>query len=159
MGFVLGVLFVLGMLFLFKVARLRGGWARSHDHHRHHHHHHRRSAWRDGGMRAAGAIAKRRLNLDEDQEGIVDHAFTDLRSAVSSFADTMRESRADLAEAFRGDRVDDEAIEALFARQDENIARARRDAVSALRQIHAVLDPEQRETAVTWLGARELRYV
>jgi Spy/CpxP family protein refolding chaperone len=155
MGFVLGVLFVFGMMMLFRDARFRSGWGGWH----HPHHRHHRGAWRHGGWRMAGAVAKRRLNLDEDQEGIVDHAFMDLRTAVSSFADAMRETRADLAQAFRGDRIDDEALDAIVARQDEVIASTRRDVVSALRQIHAVLDPEQREAAATWLGARRLRYV
>ncbi len=173
MGFVLGVLFVIGMLMLFKVAKFqRGGWGRWHHHHRHHARpwdwdddrprrrgHWAATPWRDGAVRAAGEVVKRRLKVDEDQEGIVDLAFADLRTAVTSLADALRESRADIAQAFRGDRIDDDALDTIFARQDEELARARKDVVSALRQIHAVLDPDQREAAVTWLGARELRYV
>jgi len=176
MGFVFGVLFVFGMIALFKMAMFRGGWGRWHHHPRHHSWHRgwdwddedrprRRGGpwmarpWRDGAVRAAGEVVKRRLKVDEDQEGIVDLAFADLRTAVSSLSDALRESRSDIAQAFRGDRVDDAALDAIFARQDQELTRARRDAVSALRQIHAVLDPEQREAAVTWLGARELRYV
>src|SRR5262245_34795489 len=175
MGFVFGVMFVFGMIALFKVAMIGGGWGRWHHYRRHHHgwdwngddddRPRRRGGpwgarpWREGAVRAAGEVVKRRLKVDEDQEGIVDLAFADLKTAVSSLAETLRDSRGEIAQAFRGDRVDDAALDAIFARQDEELARARREAISALRQIHAVLDPEQREAAVTWLGARELRYV
>jgi Spy/CpxP family protein refolding chaperone len=148
MGFVLGVLFVLGMFVLFKgAAWRRGGWG-----HGHHHHHPRRHRYGWGRI-------KQHLKVDEDQEGIVDLALTDLRRAVTGLREALMDGRGEIARAFRGDRVDDAALDAVFARQDEDLARARREAVSALRQIHAVLEPEQREAAVTWLGAREHRYV
>jgi Spy/CpxP family protein refolding chaperone len=172
MGFVFGVLFAFGAFAFLKMGmRHRGGWHHHGGWHQHggwrdgwDRHHHRRP-WRDGAVRAAGEFVKRRLKVDEDQEGIVDLALADLRKAISTLGEALRDSRSEIAEAFRGDRVDDAALDAIFARQDEEVARARREAVSALRQIHAVLDPEQRESAVAWLGAasggaaRDLRYV
>jgi hypothetical protein len=164
MGFVFGVLFVFGMLALFKAARFHrrgwgGGWHHDDDRPRRRGGHWAAKPWRDGAVRAAGEVVKRRLKVDEDQEGIVDLALADLRSAITSLGEALRDSRTEVVEAFRGDRVDDDALDAIFVRQDQELARARREAVSALRQIHAVLDPEQREAAVTWLGSRDVRYV
>ncbi|MBA2320768.1 MAG: hypothetical protein H0V89_06395, partial [Deltaproteobacteria bacterium] len=44
-------------------------------------------------------------------------------------------------------------------RQDEAITSARREVISALKQIHAVLDPEQRARAASWLAAADGRWV
>ncbi|MCB9679271.1 MAG: Spy/CpxP family protein refolding chaperone [Alphaproteobacteria bacterium] len=112
----------------------------------------RRGRGRHGFSRAASEIFKRHLDLDEDQADLVDHALADLRKAVHEFGDTLKAGRADLGAAFAGEQVDDAALAALFSTQDEEVARFRREAVSALKQIHAVLDPDQREEATRWLS-------
>ncbi len=106
----------------------------------------------DGFAKAFGEILKRRLRIDEDQEGLVDHALIDLRAAVKELATVMKDSRKNLAEAFRGEKVDDASLAASFGQHDEAITRARRDVVSALKQVHAVLTPEQRAQAADWLA-------
>jgi Spy/CpxP family protein refolding chaperone len=103
---------------------------------------------RGGFARAAGEVLKRRLDIDPDQEDIVDHALSDLRDTARALKEVVNDSREELAAAFGGDDVDVAAIDAVWARHDEALARARREAVSAVKQIHAVLDPEQRERAV-----------
>ncbi|MEQ1502098.1 MAG: Spy/CpxP family protein refolding chaperone [Myxococcota bacterium] len=167
-GFVFGTVCLIGLMGV-----VRG-------HHRHHHDgwHHQRG-WRagrhggfrrghregrgraDGSMfgRAAAEVIKRRLHVDEDQEGIVDHGLADVRAAVEEFGSVVAETRTELAGAFRGEAVDEATLAAVFARQDDELARARRDVVSALKQIHAVLDPEQRAEAADWFGAAEPRWV
>jgi len=44
-------------------------------------------------------------------------------------------------------------LAAIFARHDDALAKSRRDVVSALKQIHAVLRPEQRQQAAQWLSS------
>ena len=105
-----------------------------------------------GFGRAAGEMFKRKLDLDEDQSDLVDHALTDLRHAMRDLRHGMKEGRSEVARAFEEDEVDDATLAALFAHQDEEIQRFRREAVSALKQIHAVLDPDQRELATEWLS-------
>ncbi len=102
--------------------------------------------------RAMGEAVKRGLNLDEDQEDIVDHAMKDAESAVRDFTTVVKDSREDLAAAFSGDEVDDAVLTASFATHDEELAKARRQLVSAFKQVHAVLDDEQRERAAEWLA-------
>lgn len=107
---------------------------------------------RKGFDRAAAERLKRRLDVDEDQEDLVDLALKDLRQATRDFKRTLHDGRTDLAEAFADDEVDAAALAALFSTQDEEIARFRREAVSALKQLHAVLEPDQREEAVRLLA-------
>ncbi len=103
--------------------------------------------------RAAGEVMKRRLGIDGDQEGVVDHALIDLRGALKELAGELKETKQPLVDAFAGETVDDSGLAAIFARQDDAVARARREVLSSLKQIHAVLRPEQRERAVKWLGS------
>lgn len=113
----------------------------------------------EGVARAAGEVFKRRLDIDEDQEGIVDHAMTDLRDAIKELAGELKDSRGAIANAFRGETVDEAALSAAFARQDDALGRARRQTVSSFKQIHAVLTPKQREKAADWLGAVETKWM
>lgn len=109
--------------------------------------------------RAAGEVFKRRLDIDEDQEIIVDHALTDLRKALNELGAELKDSRAALGEAFRGEKIDDGALAAAFARHDDALGRARREVLSTLKQVHAVLRPEQRAKAADWIAAGDPRWV
>jgi uncharacterized membrane protein len=104
-------------------------------------------------------VFKRRLDIDDDQEGIVDHAATDLRAALKELVEELKDTRASIADAFRGDTVDDAALAVAFARHDDAVGKARRDVVSAFKQIHAVLDEEQRAKATDWLASGDGRWV
>jgi uncharacterized membrane protein len=162
--------FVVGTLSLIGLVGLIGG------HHRHGHHrwHGRRGwhggggdwgrargrrGWREGVGRAAGEVLKRRLRIDEDQEGIVDLAMADVRKALTELGTVLRDSRSEVADALRGEEVDAATLDAVFALQDEALADARRQVVSAVKQIHAVLEPEQRQAAADWLGTADPRWV
>ena len=106
----------------------------------------------DRFARAAGEVFKRRLRIHEEQEAIIDHALHDLRAALKELRSTALDSRSELADAFRGETVDDARLAVLVDRYTDALKRARQDVVSALKQVHAVLDPEQRVRAADWLG-------
>lgn len=113
----------------------------------------RRRGWEHEGIaRAAGEIFKRRLRIDESQEDLVDHALRDAHASIREAVRALREEHGAVAEAFRGETVDDPALESIFARHDEAVRRARREVVSAMKQIHAVLDADQRKRAADWLA-------
>lgn len=134
----------------------------------------RRCAWRHGGHgccgrrgrrghgerygRAIGEVVKRRLDIDEEQEPIVDHALRDAREALRELGEELKATRATIADALRGEAVDDAALAAAFQRHDDAVARARRQVVSAVKQVHAVLEPEQRATAADLLGKPDGRW-
>lgn len=103
--------------------------------------------------RAAGEVLKRKLDIDDEQEPIVDHALGDLHAAVKELKAEFSATHAPLAEALRGEKLDDGALAAIFARHDDALARARREIVSAVKQIHAVLDKDQRSKAADSLAA------
>jgi hypothetical protein len=102
--------------------------------------------------RAAGEVLKRRLRVKEDQEVIIDHALTDLHASLKELRSSVKDSREDLANAFRGEKVDDAQLAVLFDRWSDALGQAKQDVTSALKQIHAVLDPDQRNRAADWLG-------
>lgn len=107
--------------------------------------------------RAFGELLKRRLDIDEDQEGIVDQALKDIRKSMKDLKSVMADSRGDLADAFTGKEVDEASLAAVLGHQDDEVKRLRREIVFALKQIHAVLDSEQRELAVEWLRGNDWR--
>ena len=109
--------------------------------------------------KAAGEVFKRRLGITEDQEGIVEHALVDLRAALKELMEELKATREGLVGAFKGEAVDDAALASAFARHDDAVASARRQVVSALKQIHAVLTPAQRARATDWASAAGGRWV
>ncbi|MDP2304663.1 MAG: periplasmic heavy metal sensor [Pseudomonadota bacterium] len=109
----------------------------------------------DGFARAAGEVFKRRLRIDEEQEPIVDHALIDLRKSLKELMEELEGSRAAISGAFVAEVIDDAALASAFARHDDAIARARREVVSAMKQVHAVLDADQRKHAAEWLGSTD----
>jgi Spy/CpxP family protein refolding chaperone len=107
-----------------------------------------RSERRMAGFSLAMAeVVKRRLRIDEEQEPVVDHAVRDLRETWTAVESELHAARTDLAGLFAAEVVDDVAVDAVFARLDEAMKKARREAVSAGKQVHAVLEPEQRSVA------------
>jgi hypothetical protein len=151
-GFLVGTVCLVGLLGVVRAGRVRGRHRGSCGHGGHHGKHRTRSARRRGFSRAFAEIFKRRLDVDEEQEDIVDHAFKDLFSAAGALKEALANSREDIASAFAGDSVDDASLDVVFAHQDEEVKDGRRKVVSALKQIHAVLTPEQREEASAWLA-------
>jgi Spy/CpxP family protein refolding chaperone len=171
-GFVLGTVCLIGLVGMatrggrgYGGGCGRGGWGH-HDgprwrggpgrwgHHGHHHHEHwrdgdddddERGAWMGGGFEAgARRDLRRKLNLREEQEDAVWSAVKEGRKAVDTFLADLRETRADLASAVRGETLDKDRLRAVFESHDGSLADARRDLVAALERAHASLDPEQR---------------
>lgn len=163
LGFMVGTVCLVGLVGLAK-----GGRRGCHPHHAGWRH---GDGWRrgegyEGGpprgrrssgvARALGEVFKRRVGVDADQEDLVDHALSDLRDTLKELGGSLRDDRGRFVGAFAGETVDEAAIAAVWAAQDEAVARARREVVSSFKQIHAVLDPEQRARATDWLGQADL---
>lgn len=148
-GFFFGTLCLLGLVAVTRGPR-HHGCGHHKDGRRNHHRGRRRSGERFG--RAASEVFKRKLGIDEDQEDLIDHALDDLHGSVRGLRTSMKASKSDFVAAFSGEEVDDAALAALFEAQDQDLKWFRREAVSALKQVHAVLDPEQRQQATSWLG-------
>ena len=52
----------------------------------------------------------------------------------------------------RRQRLSETQLAELFDRWSDALGTAKQDVTSALKQIHAVLDPDQRNRAADWLG-------
>ncbi len=144
LGFLLGAALVLATLFVVRVLvrrrlarRCRGRGAGGPGHGR-------RARW-------GAAWVKRRLDLDEDQADIADHAVRDVTDAVSTFRRALKDRRADLGDVLAEETLDDDRLRELFAQLDDDLDRARQDVVAAVRQLHGVLDARQRELVAQWL--------
>lgn len=165
-GFVIGAVSVLGVLFVTRMFMWRRyAWRRGHGGGcGHGGRRGRRGRGRgdftgEGFSRAVSEVFKRRLDIDEEQDGIVDHAFADARKALAELKEELAATRQPIADALRGEAVDDGALAAAFARQDDALARARRQVLSSVKQVHAVLEPDQRKQAADWIAATEGRWV
>ncbi len=167
-GFWLGTMSLLGLCAVAAGGRRRawahGGGCHGGGHRGWHHHEWRsrhghgeagpeqRERRRAGMSAAVTEIVKRRLRVDEEQEPYVDHAAKDVRETWKTFHGELHAARAELAGAFRGETVDDAAVDAIFQRLDAAFKTARREAVSAAKQVHSVLEPEQRAAAADLLS-------
>lgn len=170
LGLLVGTLCLFGLFFLLAGRRRRhrrfGGCAGKHR--RHGHHHRGRRGWRrhdeehderdaysapdpDGygpmnvvfGAETAQHLG-RRLGLAEDQQGMVEAALADSRRALSSLWTTLSDSRSEIANALRGEKVDDERLAAVFEWHDEALAQARREVTTAWKAALLGLTPAQR---------------
>jgi hypothetical protein len=167
-GFLLGTLCLFGLAGMARHHYAYGGYGRSYGggscgsyrgHHRSRHGYggegrSEQGSWvgDDRFARAAGEVFKRRLRIHEDQEAIIDHALKDLHAALKDLRSSVKDSRSELATAFKGEAVDDAQLAVLFDRWTDDLKKARQDVVSSLKQIHAVLDEDQRKRATDWLG-------
>jgi hypothetical protein len=158
-GFIFGTLCVIGLV------RLGGGHRQCRD----------EAGWRprgtrrrrgrgEGGRRrgmwsrAAAEVFKRRVDVDDDQADLIDHAVSDIHRAVSTFKGDLKGQHGELAEIFSAESLDEAAVEVLFEQQDQALSRARRQVLSALKQVHGVLDEEQRGLASELLSGNPMRW-
>ncbi|MFT7520359.1 MAG: putative membrane protein [Kiritimatiellia bacterium] len=96
--------------------------------------------------------AGRRLNLDEHQQEVVEVAARQADKAIKTFTEIVDESRDELADAVKGETIDQARLDAVFEKWDESMLEARKDVVDALRRGHATLDTDQRRRLSEWIG-------
>ena len=103
--------------------------------------------------RAAAEMFKRRLGVRADQQALIDPAFIDMQATLQGLREAIAATKAPVADLLRAETVDETALAAIFAVHDEALARARRELVSAVKQVHAVLDGDQRKKAADLLAS------
>lgn len=119
-----------------------GGW---------HHHHHgwshggwNHGGWHGGHRRRGLHMALAHIDATPAQERAIVAEVDKLTERVYAAKSTFREGRADLGAAVRGPVLDDAALGAVLGRVDGATAEVRSATLDALRNIHAVLDDNQR---------------
>lgn len=150
-GIVGVVAMVKGLLFR---RHLRGGGCGSHEHrgwgsHRGwgrfgHHGGLGRSFW----LRALYA----RLDTTPGQEREIRAAIEELRERARDAKSGLPETRESIGRSVAGDVFDDSAFEAVSARFDATAEKMKDALASALKRIHGVLDPKQRERLAELVG-------
>jgi Spy/CpxP family protein refolding chaperone len=86
-----------------------------------------------------------RLDTTPGQEREIRSAIEDLRDRAKDAKSGMLETRESLGKAIGGETFDDAAFEAVSARVDATSEKVKDALSSALKRIHGVLDPKQRE--------------
>jgi uncharacterized membrane protein len=86
-----------------------------------------------------------RLGLNREQARGLRDAVGLVRDAAFAQAGEVRRSRDDLADALRGESLDEARIDAAFARHDAALAGLRTAMRAAMAKAHATLDATQRE--------------
>jgi Spy/CpxP family protein refolding chaperone len=86
-----------------------------------------------------------RVDTTPGQEREIRAAIEDLRDRAKDAKSGMLETRESLGKAVAGESFDDAAFEAVSARVDATSEKMKDALASALKRIHAVLDPKQRE--------------
>jgi len=144
---------VLGFIAARKARRChRGGFGWHH-----HHHHGWRGGWHSGGFygrhghgpwggrhRAGLHMALAHIDATPAQERAIVAEVDKLSDRLRTARSTMKDGRADLAAAIRGETLDDAALGAVLGRVDGATGEARGAVLEALRNIHATLDDKQR---------------
>jgi uncharacterized membrane protein len=86
-----------------------------------------------------------RLGLNREQARGLRDAVGLVHDAAFAQAGEVRRSRDDLAEALRGESLDEARLDAAFARHDAALAALRASVRAAMAKAHATLDAGQRE--------------
>ena len=94
------------------------------------------------------------LDATPAQEKVILSAIDEVKQAVREGRGEFRQSREDLARAFRADSFDAEVMGNAFARHDEHLERVRKAVTGALARIHDALDEKQRAQLAEWLDSR-----
>jgi Spy/CpxP family protein refolding chaperone len=86
-----------------------------------------------------------RLDTTPGQEREIRSAIEELRERARDAKSSMKESRDGLGRAIAGETFDESAFESVSARFDATSEKMKDAFGSALKRIHGVLDPKQRE--------------
>ncbi|HEY3803380.1 MAG TPA: periplasmic heavy metal sensor [Kofleriaceae bacterium] len=107
-------------------------------------HHHHWNHYGSPGRRGLYMLFSR-LDASPAQERAIIHEVDALKSRLRDIRHGVKDARGDLAAALRGPALDDAALGAVLGRVDSATSEARNAIVDALRNVHGVLDNNQRE--------------
>ncbi len=111
------------------------------------HRYHRFGYGRHGGFGPRGAVnaVLSRLDTGPGQEKVIQQAVDDFVAHARESGREVRGTRRDIAEAVRGDRVDEARLNEVFDRHDAALSGLRAAGVETMRKIHEALDERQRK--------------
>jgi Spy/CpxP family protein refolding chaperone len=128
-GFFFGTACLAGLIFVLRHRR----W--------HHSHHGRSGRW---GWRGRMRWLFERLDTSPGQEKVFVKAADELTEAFDKLRDELRNTRAAIAQALRGEQFDGGSLRELHEKHDALLAQLRETMRTAMAQVHESLDPRQR---------------
>lgn len=132
-GILFGTLCLVGLFYV--VRRGRYHRYRHFGHGRHH----------GFGPRAGIYAVLDRLDTAPGQEKVILGAVDELVDRARATGRELRSTRKDLADALRGEELDEARLEQVFGRHDAALAELRAAGVDAVRKVHGALDERQRK--------------
>lgn len=105
----------------------------------------KRGGFRGWGPRAWFGRISQRLDMTPAQEKAFRQAFEELRDAGRKAKGEVKETRKDLATAFRAESFDAVLLGDVFGKHDRALEDVRKALVGALAKVHESLDEKQRE--------------
>jgi hypothetical protein len=132
-GFVLGIACLIGLVLV--IARGRRGRLFGH----------RRDGDCGYGRRAALHGLLERLDTGPGQEKVIVGAIEEFSDRARSSGRELYDTRRQIAEAVRGERIDEARLTEVFGRHDATLDELRRAGLEALRKVHEALDERQRK--------------
>jgi hypothetical protein len=135
-GFLVGTLCLIGLVRVIARGRYgyRHGFGRWHGHGYH----------RGFGPRSALNAVLARLDTAPGQEKVITEAVTEFIDRARDSGRDVRDTRRAVAEAIRGEHVDEARLNEVFGRHDAALDNVRRAGVDAMRKVHEALDERQR---------------
>lgn len=153
LGFFVGIASLIGLAAL---KRHHHGHGCGHGHHHgfgHGHHHGFGGHWR---RRPLWMIFDH-LDTTPGQEKLIREELEQLWAQRDGVSRAWRSAGEELAEALRGDAVDEATMDRILARHEEGLADVRKQIARSLARIHEALDQRQRERLARFLGSRGFR--
>lgn len=102
------------------------------------------AGFRGWGPRAWVSILSQRLDLTPAQEKVLAQSITEVRESFRKGRGELRETRRDVAKAFRAEAFDAESMGETFSRHNNSIDDVRKAVTGALARLHEALDEGQR---------------
>lgn len=99
---------------------------------------------RHGHQRHGLYFLFRRLKTTPGQEQVIRTALSRLREAGRHARNDANESRTELGEMMRAETFDEAAARTWFAARQKSLEEFKPNLIESLREVHSVLDPEQR---------------
>lgn len=87
-----------------------------------------------------------KLDASPGQERILRNAFESIRTQAVDFVEGGKASRRELADLLRESTFDNQRVSEWFVAREHEFEKVRDSAVSALAEVHEVLDDRQRES-------------
>lgn len=100
----------------------------------------------------------RRLKTTPGQEKVLREALAKLRDAGRGAVRETNEARPELAEMFRQEAFDEPGAKTWFASRQKTIEELKPSIIESLREVHSVLDPEQRAILSDALASRWMKF-